>query len=826
MRRFLLAAFLSVTLLSISKTSVAQTLIHYWNFNNLSVADTFPHIPLLKASYSLIDTNKAYIAYIPQTGATTKSSDSAWIDNVAGIALNAKQGATAGQALRVRNPTDMMELRFYIPTTNYDNIVVQYALLSSSASSGQGTQAFDYSVDSGVTWKTSTLTVNGAKVDTLDVTQAVYQGSAFGLVTIGFGADTTVNNTSKLVLRIKFRKNTTGTSGNNRFDNLTVTGTILSSAISVLTPPAGDTLLAGQHVLISYLTSGVISNFRAIDYSTDSGNIWTEIDISTQDTFTWIVPNNPSNNCFVEVIDQKGIVGVSPKFLIFSTKPIPPPPPPPDTNHTAPPGLIHYWNFSALATADTVPNTPRLKAFYSAIDTNAATITDTLLPGTSKYYVGWFDNVAGDSTNHQLADTSKNALRARNPSDSMEILFNIPSTGYKNLSLQYGLESSSTKSGQLVELFDYSTDGGSTWKTNSLTVQGANVDTLDITNPIFQGTNWGLVTITFGNDTTVDNNPNLVLRMKFRGNNTGTSGNNRLEHVTLEGVSSGAPPPPPVPDSIYVETPSTSDTLLAGTKQTISYTVTATTSTSRSIDYSTNGGSTWTRIATDVMALTYNWIVPATPTTNALIRVMDSTGVLGKSGKFVIVVPGTVASVTLSPFTVIAGKSATILWNATGYLGNTLNIDVAYDGVTWNPIVAGYAFGESTSYQWTAPSTPYNGVIIRVTFASGAKGVSAPFNIVAPAGVSEGSNATANIELWPNPFQSQTTIQYELTSSEDVSLSIHDLVGREVESISEGTQSAGMHTITFDGSPEPAGTYIYELNVGDHRYYGQLAIVR
>ena len=61
---------------------------------------------------------------------------------------------------------------------------------------GQAVEAFAYSVDSGVTWKTANLTVDGANVDTLLDTAAVYI-NGFGLVTIGFGSDTTVNNNSK-----------------------------------------------------------------------------------------------------------------------------------------------------------------------------------------------------------------------------------------------------------------------------------------------------------------------------------------------------------------------------------------------------------------------------------------------------------------------------------------------------------------------------------------------------------------------------------------------------------------------------------------------------
>ena len=482
MRRILLTAFLSIALFSISKESQAQVLINYWNFNNFNATDTFGSvhnpIPLIDADYSAISTTDAYMLYAFDSGTSVKSEDSCWIDATTGSTVNAEQGASAGNCLRVRNPSDFTALKFFIPTTNFKNISVSYALQSSSAKSGQAVEAFAYSVDSGVTWKTANLTVDGANVDTLLDTAAVYI-NGFGLVTIGFGSDTTVNNNSKLVLRVTFKTYgtgaITGTGGNARLDNIAVMGSYIKTAIIVQTPAAGitlyggqqqtisylpsgaitptrtiyfstdsgqiwnqivsttqtsytwtapnvnsnncfievvdsngitgisgrfsmrpptitivqptagQTLIAGNSQLISYQTFGAVSGFRAIDYSTDSGQTWIESTITTLDTFTWMVPSANSHNCYVEVIDAKGFIGKSGMFTILSAAPPPP---------TAPAWLIHYWNFTNLSKADTVPNTTRLKAFYSAIDTNAATITDTLEAGTSKYYVGWFDNVA------------------------------------------------------------------------------------------------------------------------------------------------------------------------------------------------------------------------------------------------------------------------------------------------------------------------------------------------------------------------------------------------------------------------------------------------
>jgi hypothetical protein len=930
MRKSLFAAFLSIALFSIANQSHAQALINYWNFNNFTATDTFGSakhpIPLIKADYSVIDTNKAYMLYTFDSGTSVKSMDSCWIDGSnPGAILNAQHGAPAGNFLRVRNPTDFTQLWFFIPTTNFKNITVSYALESSSVKSGPEVMVFAYSVDSGLHWKTSSLTVNGANVDTIKDTASVYQGTSFGLVTIGFGNDTTVNNNSKLVLSMSFKKDDTGAvagiSGNDRIDNVAVIGSYLTSnitvvappagdtlfaglpdtviyqtaglissvravylstdsgdswnelgistkdtfvwvvpnhassncfievidtvngiigksprfiihvpRISVSAPPAGDTLLVGQQALIKYALYGAVSGFRSINYSYDSGKSWSFVDESVQDTFTWTVPNTPSNNCFIQVKDQNGIVGLSGRFLILTMKPPPPPPPPAG-------GLIHYWNFNTLAGPYIHPNIPPIVADYTVLTPDSAYLEYYLWPGTS---ASWASNnnmggaqinntTSNDSTNLRLGAASGLCLRYLNPTDSSELRWHIPSTGYTNLVVKFATLTSSVGSGDSAQDYSYSVDGGKTWDSTSMTVNSASGHTVDLTqggnaNSIYL--NYVLVTITFGSDTTVNNNPNLIFRIKCYGNTSKTSGNNRFDDFTLDGVVLGSvKPPPPVPDSIAVSAPAVGDSLLAGTQTTISYSVTATTGKSRSIDYSTNGGTTWINVATGDTALTYNWIVPATPSSNALVRVKDSIGVIGMSSPFVILVPGTVDSVWLSPSPVLAGASTNILWKATGYLGNTLAINAYYDGVTPNLIESGPSEANG-SYAWTVPDADVNGVFVRVTFASGATGQSAPFNIVSPASVSEGSNGLANIELWPNPFQTQTTIQYELTSSENVTLSIHDIVGREVESIPQGMQSAGVHEITFDGSHEPEGVYLYELTVGDARYRGQLVIIR
>jgi trimeric autotransporter adhesin len=216
---------------SVNTNVLAQsTLIHYWHFNNFSTAMYTPSIIGVAADYSLIDTSKAKILYAPMPG--TSLSYSTYEDAYATAATdtdiyNLRLSQPAGNALRPRNPCDSMYLLFYIPTTHYRNIKLRYASQTSSTAHGPSRQVFDYSVDSGATWRTSGLS------EPMDSA-----GTAFKLITVSFTSDSAVNNNPKLVFRITYNGNTTGTSGNNRFDNVTVDGDSIYIVNTITTTPA------------------------------------------------------------------------------------------------------------------------------------------------------------------------------------------------------------------------------------------------------------------------------------------------------------------------------------------------------------------------------------------------------------------------------------------------------------------------------------------------------------------------------------------------------------------------------------------------------------
>ncbi|MDG1754340.1 MAG: choice-of-anchor B family protein [Rhodothermales bacterium] len=65
---------------------------------------------------------------------------------------------------------------------------------------------------------------------------------------------------------------------------------------------------------------------------------------------------------------------------------------------------------------------------------------------------------------------------------------------------------------------------------------------------------------------------------------------------------------------------------------------------------------------------------------------------------------------------------------------------------------------------------------------------------------------------YPNPFNPQTMIRFELNVSADVRVTVSDALGREVaELINASALASGMHTLQFNGAGLPSGTYVVRM---------------
>ncbi|TAK59203.1 MAG: T9SS type A sorting domain-containing protein, partial [Bacteroidetes bacterium] len=68
---------------------------------------------------------------------------------------------------------------------------------------------------------------------------------------------------------------------------------------------------------------------------------------------------------------------------------------------------------------------------------------------------------------------------------------------------------------------------------------------------------------------------------------------------------------------------------------------------------------------------------------------------------------------------------------------------------------------------------------------------------------------------YPNPFNPSTQIKYTLAAASPVMLKVYDMLGREVETLVNGTQNAGEYTLSFSAKNLPSGVYYYRLTTSN-----------
>ena len=79
---------------------------------------------------------------------------------------------------------------------------------------------------------------------------------------------------------------------------------------------------------------------------------------------------------------------------------------------------------------------------------------------------------------------------------------------------------------------------------------------------------------------------------------------------------------------------------------------------------------------------------------------------------------------------------------------------------------------------------------------------------------------------YPNPVQGLTQIEYQLAEAEQVTITLYDMLGREVEMLVSGYQPAGTHSTSFDASYLSSGVYVYRMQTETFSATRQLIVAR
>jgi hypothetical protein len=74
------------------------------------------------------------------------------------------------------------------------------------------------------------------------------------------------------------------------------------------------------------------------------------------------------------------------------------------------------------------------------------------------------------------------------------------------------------------------------------------------------------------------------------------------------------------------------------------------------------------------------------------------------------------------------------------------------------------------------------------------------------------------LSAYPNPFNAATTIQYRLSTTSYVELKLHDVLGRQIQTLTNELQLPGEHHIHFDGEGLASGVYFARLKTEEEDY--------
>ncbi len=188
--------------------------------------------------------------------------------------------------------------------------------------------------------------------------------------------------------------------------------------------------------------------------------------------------------------------------------------------------LIYNWDFNG-GMADSAGGIPS----YKVAGSGAANY---------KYLGAYIDFTNGSSLNIQTGDYAGNAIRFRNPADS--VIFWMPTTGYKNIKFAYAEQR--TTSGSKHNTVYYTTDGTHFVPASNGDAANATTYPVDSVNNVTDSViGWQTSTYTFSLDTNTKENAHFGIAIAFVEGPDSTSGNNRFDNVTLKGDLTGTTPP-------------------------------------------------------------------------------------------------------------------------------------------------------------------------------------------------------------------------------------------------------------------------------------------
>jgi hypothetical protein len=84
----------------------------------------------------------------------------------------------------------------------------------------------------------------------------------------------------------------------------------------------------------------------------------------------------------------------------------------------------------------------------------------------------------------------------------------------------------------------------------------------------------------------------------------------------------------------------------------------------------------------------------------------------------------------------------------------------------------------------------------------------------------------ALMQSYPNPFNPTATITFSVPMAERVTVTIFDLLGRQVVTLVDERLVAGNYAFEFEAGDLPSGTYVYRMTAGSFKQARTMTLLK
>lgn len=148
---------------------------------------------------------------------------------------------------------------------------------------------------------------------------------------------------------------------------------------------------------------------------------------------------------------------------------------------------------------------------------------------------------------------------------------------------------------------------------------------------------------------------------------------------------------------------------------------------------------------------------------------------------------------------------------------------------TWSPGIYTYIGYANWTYSYPAlDSSSFN--FTKIATADGDQMVwdnrcyGEPFSGEETEYLQPSSKSVLNIS--PDPFNSTTTLRFDLPQASAITLRAYDIAGRLVATLVDGWYEAGSHEVTFDGSRLASGMYLVRMEAGKNVQVQKIVLIK